>query len=240
MHTSTLLKSRDFRFIRHASRTLESQIITDSFPAYHEKDRLGIVSPYVEDGLAYSSAAVLALCTAFYDRLRAKERPFFDYPQHFAFMDMNEDGVNTRKGRRPCQMQQLGSAWGHLDVWPETQWIASGNQVEDFLKKIFEFHIHCLFWPEDLIPAQDGPTQKLPSYVKRLLGERLKTVYFYRSETTDIEIKCSHEAHKIINQSRSNLADVLSLKVDSIDQMSSYRQVEPAVFLTRMEKYFLL
>jgi hypothetical protein len=240
MHTSKVLKSTDFHFIRYTAGRWEPQTINDFIPAYHEKDRIGVVSPYIEDGLACSSTAVLALCTLFYDRLRDKEEAFFDYPQHFAFIDINADGVNTQTGRRPCRLQQLGAGWGHLDVWPESQWIASGHRAGDFLRRVYEFHIDCLFWPEGFIPQKDNPAEKLPSYARRLLNQRLKAVYLYRPEEGDFEIKCTPTAKKIINQSQINLAETLSLNTQPMDKISRYRLIDPAMFLAQMEDCFQL
>ena len=80
MHTSQVLKSTDFLFVRYTAGGSECQTINDFIPVYHEKDRIGVVSPHIDVGLACCSAAVLALCTAFYDRLRDKGEVFFDYP----------------------------------------------------------------------------------------------------------------------------------------------------------------
>jgi hypothetical protein len=74
------------------------------------------VAPYLEEGVLQTGYALLALTTAFYDVLRARTAEFFDYPHHFALLDVNDAGVRTRAGRLPLPQAALGSPWGALDV----------------------------------------------------------------------------------------------------------------------------
>jgi len=135
------------------------------------------VSPCLADGIRYTGYALLALTTAFYDLLRARAVDFFDYPHHFAFLDINHAGVRTHAGRLVLDHAAIGSPWGGLDVWPGSNWIVGPGSASGMLKKVFDWQISCLFWPEDLCTGSDEP--RFPSYIRRLLSTQLKTVYYY-------------------------------------------------------------
>ena len=131
MHTSTVLGSGDFQYWQIASnaqKTLDE--FTACWPHYHHQDRIGVVAPCLATGICYTGYALLALTTAFYDVLRQRHTPFYDYPQHFAFLDVNDDGVYTAGRRVRLDLAALGSPWGALDVWPESNWIFASGKVD--------------------------------------------------------------------------------------------------------------
>src|SRR5262245_12100518 len=119
MHTSSLLQASDFRYWRIEAGARVGVDFRSLFPDYHELDRVGVVSLSVEDGVLHAGVVLLALATAFYDRLRARGEPFFNYPQHFALLGGSHGEVQTRSGTVPMTARAISPAWGNLDVWPE-------------------------------------------------------------------------------------------------------------------------
>ena len=99
MHTSSRLASSDFQYRQSGIGGLEKVDFITLFPDYHPQDRVGIVSPRLEDGIQYAAAALLSITTAFYDALRSRDSDFFNYPQHFAIFDGDDQGVMTGHGR---------------------------------------------------------------------------------------------------------------------------------------------
>ena len=84
MHTSQALRSTHFEYQRPGPG---GRVAFSAFCAnYHDQDRVGVVSPQLEDGILHTAYALLALTTAFYDVQRASGGDFFIYPQHFAII----------------------------------------------------------------------------------------------------------------------------------------------------------
>src|SRR5689334_22325192 len=122
MHTSTVLQSSDFHYRRVAQEASVPTDFASLFPDYHELDRVGVVSLFLEDGILQAGGTLLALTTAFYDVQRAKGEPFFNYPQHFALFGGSEGTLQTRSGTIPFSPDVIGPSWGNLDVWPDSNW----------------------------------------------------------------------------------------------------------------------
>ncbi len=74
MHTSTRLRADDFHFWQQTASANQPVDFATFSPDYHEQDRVGVISLGLEDGVLQTSYALLALTTAFYDRLRARAR----------------------------------------------------------------------------------------------------------------------------------------------------------------------
>jgi hypothetical protein len=171
------------------------------FPGYHELDRVAVVSPRWEDGVLHTGVALLALTTAFYDAMRARETTFFNYPQHFALL--GESAGLSVPGEGPLDCKGLGATWGNLDVWPETNWLGAPATAAGMLRKLFEIQINRLFWPELLVP---GPGDALlPAYARRIMASRLKSVHYYRTASPNVELQASPTAVKVIRGSVSRL-----------------------------------
>lgn len=211
MHTSTRLQATDFQF----GQWQQGQFVPvcfDAFcPNYHELDRVGVVSPCLEDGVLHTAYALLALTTAFYDVQRARATDFFDYPQHFAFVGAGAGGVRTRGAPLPLTQPYLWNAWSWLDVWPENKWITGPPTALGMLKQIFDQQINRLFWPSDLKPAlNENP---LPPYVAKMLKTSLKAVYYYQrtglavemSAPTTFEIHPTPAATTLVQESLAQL-----------------------------------
>ena len=177
MHTSTRLCADDFQFWRHDPTGRQPADFATFCPDYHELDRIGVVSPTLETGVHHTSYALLALTTAFYDRLRARGTDFFDYPQHFAFVGAANGHICTGQGPLPPDTPKLWDAWSWLDVWPANKWVPTSLTATAMIQRVFDYQINRLFWPRGLQPGPEEPT--LPSYVWQMLSTRLKAVYYY-------------------------------------------------------------
>jgi hypothetical protein len=178
VHTSTRLQSTDFQFWQWRQGQLAAAHFDAFCPNYHELDRVGVVSPCLEDGVLHTAYALLALTTAFYDTQRAHTTDFFTYPQHFAFVGAGAAGVYTHGDPLPLARPKLWNAWSWLDVWPDNKWITAPPTATGMLKQIFDYQINRLFWPSDLKP---GPNENpLPGYAAKMLKTSLKAVYYYR------------------------------------------------------------
>jgi hypothetical protein len=209
MHTSTRLAAADFQYWRR-SREGDAQLsFADFCPNYHELDRVGVVSPCLEDGVLFVGRTLLALTTAFYDSQRARSTDFFDYPQHFAFVNAIGEGVQSDSHGTAPNAAETWEAWSWLDVWPDNKWITAPPTATGLLQKVFDFQINRLFWPRGLVPAPGE--QGLPAYTYRMLRTHLKSVYQYTSgtpapeESATIELRVSPAANELWQESIGRL-----------------------------------
>lgn len=178
-------------------------------PNYHELDRIGVVSPALEDGILHTGSALLAFTTAFYDAHRARTTDFFDYPQHFAFVCANDEGLSSRFGLLSNQLPGLWDAWSWLDVWPQNKWIPSPTTATGMLQQVFDYQINRLFWPRHLRPeAGEAP---LPEYAYKMLRTRLKSVFYFEPFGTQqpplstVEIRCNQAGATVKQESLDKL-----------------------------------
>jgi hypothetical protein len=249
MHTSTILRSTDFRYWSLAGEERLSADFGTFCVGYHALDRVGVVSPCLEDGIRYTGYALLALTTAFYDRLRVRAVDFFDYPHHFAFLDINHAGVRTHAGRLLLEHATLGSPWGGLAVWPDSNWIGGLGSAAGMLKKVFDWQISRLFWPEDLRMGADEP--RFPFYIRRLLSTRLKTVYYYNTLTPTIAIGATPQVAALVEKSVQRLPEAVRAlymvampshhapdAADGFPYVEQYRQIGVEAFLEAMAHCF--
>jgi hypothetical protein len=207
-------------------------------PDYHVQDRIGIVSPNMDDGVLNTGHAILALTTAFYDVMRSRGEDFYDYPQHFALLGADAEGVHTRVGRLPADDEIIGTVWGGLDVWPESNWIPAPEIASGMLRKVFDLQINRLFWPEDMKAGQGEIS--FPSYVRKLLRARLKTVYYYKTAAPNMELRVSQVVEDSLQKSISRLPAVEGSEMpqrvmqpaeDGLICVERYRQVSADDFL---------
>ncbi len=197
MHTSKLLRASDFQYWHLAEDERISVDFKEFCPDYHELDRVGVISPCLEDGILYTGDALLALTTAFYDVLRSRKTDFFDYPQHFAFIGVSGGTVHTHGEGLP--MDRIGTGWGNLDVWPNSKWIPTPRSATGMLKQIFDFQINRPFLPHDFKPGFDE--SPLPAYARKMLSTRLKAVYYYNTPIPNVEIRASQQVADLVQRS---------------------------------------
>ncbi len=229
MHTSQALRSSHFEYRRldPGGRVAFSAFCAD----YHDQDRVGVVSPRLEDGVLHTAYALLALTTAFYDVQRAAGGDFFIYPQHFAIIGQDPSavsptrdetdraekiGIATGAGRLDLTLDEagIGGSWAWLDVWPGGNWHTASQTPAAMLKKVFDLHINRLFWPQDFTPphkqepeSTNGKTSngQLPDYALRILKSRLKSVFYYNTSSPTIEICADQPAVEIVQFSIDKL-----------------------------------
>jgi hypothetical protein len=180
-----------------------------------------VVSPYLEDGVYHTGAALLALATVFYETLRARGGDFYDYPQHFALFPVDEEGMRTRQGRRPFDAALVRGPWGHLDVWPDTNWLTAGGTATALIHKVYGLHIQRLFWPEAL--RASGDETALPAGMQRLLQSRLKAVYLYDTADPNVEIGASPTAEQILRECIERLPRSAEAREGEVPPLASVR-----------------
>ena len=225
MHTSSILTASDFTYRLITREQTEACDFSAFCPGYHEQDRVGVVTLHPEDGIRHCGIAMLAITTSFYDTLRGRYDEFFDYPQHFAIIDA---------GPVP-QWGPIGSAWGWIDVWPNTNWIASGGNAYDMLHQVFRYQINCLFWPESLQPNVSG--NYLPGYARQLLSRRLKSVLYYHTENPSLEIQGTASALVIVSGSLDRLGSTICNDRPP-HSVQRFRSLTPTEFLDDMTSCF--
>ena len=203
MHTSNVLQSSDFQYVRRAPDGSSGPGMKALYPDYQTSDRVGVVSPCVEDGLLNAGYALLGLTTTFYDCLRSRTADFFDYPQHFAFLGATADGLLSYGRPVPADEMALEATWGNLDVWPDSQWLFAPVTATAMIKKVFDFQINRLFWPQNLVP-QPGEG-RLPGYLRTMLGTRLKSVCYYNTVDPDLEIQVTQVVEDMVRASLARL-----------------------------------
>jgi hypothetical protein len=236
MHTSTRLVNTDFQFFRHDPTGAQAISFADFCPDYHELDRVGVVSPTLEAGVYQTSYALLALTTAFYDRLRARGGDFFDYPQHFAFVGATGDNICTDNGSLPLTTPKLWDAWSWLDVWPANKWVTAPVTVAEMLQRVFDYQINRLFWPRAL--QADGIVGALPPYLWKMLRTSVKAVYYYGDAAEmplaqgdeQVELRIRPAAHAIVKESLERLPEAVRV-VDPVPISQCYKQVSVEAFL---------
>src|SRR5262245_6239866 len=171
MHTSTRLCAEDFHFWRQSPTGAFEVDFAAFCPDYHEQDRVGVVSLALEEGVLHTGYALLALTTAFYDRMRASRMGFFDYPQHFAFVGEEPaiaGGIEIPQVRAGCSLlpvntPHLWEAWSWLDVWPDAKWVTAPASSAGMVRRLFDHQINRLFWPRSLQPLEQSDL--LPDYL---------------------------------------------------------------------------
>lgn len=215
MHTSHQITSTDFQFWGHDGGKQQIISFNDVFPNYHELDRIGVVSPKLEDGILHTGRILLALTTAFYDSHRARSANFFDYPQHFAFVDvMNANLANP----------STWDAWGWLDVWPDNKWVSTELSTTAMLQRVFDYQINRLFWPAYLKPQPNEA--RLPDYAYKMLRTRLKSVYYYgQSDSNNLapcfSVSTLPAAEKMWRESIARLPTTPSCSISTSDHIQA-------------------
>ena len=241
MHTSRELSATDFQYWSIEEPIHRQVGLTTFCPDYQGSDRIGVVSPYLEDGILHTGYALLALTTAFYDRWRAQTDTFFDYPHHFAFLDVTTAGVATHDQRLPLPLEALGSPWGGLDVWPDSNWILTSGDPMGMVKKVFDWQISRLFWPYGFVPVRTA--DPLPVHVWRLLRTRLQTVYYYNTPRPTHELRTTPTVETIVQRSIARLPPESGTAVSARQRSNSadvypyterYQRVSVDAFLTDM------
>ena len=238
MHTSKLLKSSDFQYWQLTEEEHINIDFKEFCPDYHELDRVGVISPCIEDGILHTGDALLALTTAFYDTLRSHGADFFDYPQHFAFIGASEGTVHTRTERLP--MDRIGTGWGNLDVWPNSKWIPTPASAIGMVEKVFNFQINRLFLPHGFKTSSDE--SPLPAYARKMLGTRLKAVYYYNTPVANIEIRSSQQVADLIHRSTTEFpsaeSEIEHPAQSDFPSVGRYQQVSVDEFLEDMADCF--
>ena len=232
MHTSSRLSAGDFTYRQQQASGWVEAGFDDFCPNYEQGERVGVVNQRLEDGVLQVGCALLAMTTAFYDELRRQPGPFFNYPQHFAFLAAGADGFYTRQGPKALQQADLGGPWGNLDVWPESQWIECGDRVADMLGRVGAFQITRLFWPAAWRP--DGDEKPLPSYWAKLLRARLKGVYYYGGAEPTVEIAAGPPVVELVTGSAARLPAPAAPPVG----VEGHQVVEVDVFMADMAGAF--
>lgn len=244
MHTSEAFTADDFQY-HCLTPGGSTQVDFNTFcPAYSQLDRVGVVCPHIEDGIFHSAYALLGITTAFYDIYRARGGEFFNYPQHFAIIAANPDGISTRGGHRPLERKAISALWGNLDVWPDSQWIMASTTATNMLECVFTSHISRLFWPEDYFPEESQ--EPLPTDMRDLLPARLKSVFYYNSKAPTIEIHASQKVEDIVQTSVDSVLQHIETPAKyarpqiehELPYMESYRQVNTDEFLATVDRYF--
>jgi hypothetical protein len=241
-----MLTSTDYAFERMNGAESVPAEFSDFCADYHPQDRIGVVSPVMDDGVYGCAGALLACTTAYYDTKRHRNDGFFDYPQHFCVLDMDEDGVNTRQGRRKLDWQTIGSPWGNLDVWPSCKWHGAAGGAAGMLQKVMDLQIDRLFWPERFAPARPQGAARLPKYVGMMLRTHLKQVYYYATDRPTIRVRGSSVVADLARNSIERLPGQSSVE-SAIPARSEanrwswnelHRQSAPAEFMARFADYF--
>jgi hypothetical protein len=233
MHSSPLLFGSEFpTAVRDGDAPiLRSAPLAEAFADYHPQDRIVIVAPDWEETFVQNAAGVAALTALFYDALRATGKPFYSYPSHYLLFCQHADGIHTRRGPQAMTPAAAGKPWGHLDVWPETQWLGSAPDTSSLLRQIFALHTHRLFWPEDLPVVPAG--EPLPSYLRLILASRLKAVYLYNTAEPTLRIEASPRACELLDAGpRLFAADF------SPPRESRYRVIDGEAFAARVGACF--
>lgn len=145
--------------------------ISDVFPGFEERNRLGLVMRR-PCGAVGASTLILVTVTAFYDIQRAKGGEFFVYPDYFLF--------------------HVGGSFGNhkmLDIFPAHKEVVVEDDPEELLRAINDRAVTRLL-VEDVEPGD--PTFERPT----LASSRILTAlaYFPRGRARDADVEVSGSA----------------------------------------------
>ncbi|MFZ0090421.1 MAG: hypothetical protein WAL63_12990, partial [Solirubrobacteraceae bacterium] len=174
MHT-TVLRSEEFE-IRLGDRPVT---IAQLLPEFDESDRLGIVLRS-DHAAAGAAGLILAVVTAFYDRLRAAQDQFFAYPDYFAFSVGRPRG-SLRK----------------LDIYPDHKEVVVAAEPEEILRTINDRGVTRLLVP-------DGPpvAAELHRETRASAQRRLRTAIAYspsgRVDRPDVTVVGSERGESFV------------------------------------------
>jgi hypothetical protein len=113
------------------------------------------------------------------------------------------------------------------------------------LKKAFDFQINRLFWPQDF--KQGSDESPLPTYARKMLGTRLKAVYYYNTPTPNVEIRASQKVADLVQRSLAEFPNAESEIKGRVDEhptqsnfpsVARYQQVSVDDFLEDMAGSF--
>lgn len=163
--------------------------ISDVFPGFEERDRLGLVMRR-PCGAVGASALILATVTAFYDIQRAKGEEFFVYPDYFFF--------------------HVGGSFGNhkmLDIFPAHKEVVVEDDPEEILRAINDRAVTRLL-VEDVEPGD--PTFERPT----LASSHILTALAYspRGRVRDADVEVSGNA-----TTEAYVSDVLE-QSEEVDQ----------------------
>jgi hypothetical protein len=171
MHTTHELSAASFEYRRDG----ESVARTEVLPRMAIADRLGVVMADPADGLGAGNF-VLSCVTAFYDRLRARDEEFFEYPDYYTFQAAAD----------PLDYLEF-------DVWPDHKNVPVPPDPEGLLRAVNDRAVNVL-----LVPATPGPAPDLEDVTRRSAERRIDACFQYapdgRLEAPDFTIEVPRAA----------------------------------------------
>ncbi len=205
MHSSKILRTEQFQFLKGGEVTPSNDVYSFC-PEFHEDLRLGVVSPCMEDGILGAGLGVMSFVTAFYDIQRSKSEDFFIYPKYFCFLGGSENGIHSRYADETIPLPEAGGPWGNLDVWPESQWMATDGTVTGAIEKTCECEIDYLFWPESFRPRSDDdqPGDEL----RERTAETIHAIFLFGCEEPEFEVRANHTPEELLERSIEHLPAV--------------------------------
>ena len=194
MHTSKQISLNDFLIVDEKKGV---EIDFDSFcPDYYSRDRIAIVNPFCNQGLLGGSRTIFAFTAAFYESLRSKQEPFFNYPQHFTLFIGGENPIPAED----CK------PWTMLDVWPDSQWLHCANNVNSIIQTLFKLQVNRIIWPSEWKPMNS--LTKLSDSLQKILLNRIDNVFFYNSKTSETRISISGKSYDLWHEAMSYAIDL--------------------------------
>ena len=137
-------------------------------------------------------------------------------------------------------MDRIGTGWGNLDVWPDSKWIPTPSSGTGILKKVFDFQINRLFLPHGFKPGSEKTL--LPAYARKMLGTRLKTVYYYNTPIPNVEIRGSQQVADLVQRSVAEFpnagSEVEHPAQSDFPSVGRYQKVSVGEFLEDMVDCF--
>lgn len=169
MHTTTTLRSDGFEIAVDG----RPATIADLFPGFDEQDRLGIVL-HAHHAAAGAGTLILAAVTAFYDRLRDTNEPFFAYADYFAFHVGGDHGTLSQ-----------------IDVYPAHKEVVVPADAEQIVEAINDRGVTRL-----LVPDGDAHEPTLAAETRDSAQRRIRTALAYSptGQTSDADVLVSGSA----------------------------------------------
>ena len=197
MHLTDLAQLSDFK-LRTQDNKKHHENVIDFCPRFRKKDRVGIVSKNIEDGLFGAGYPILAMVLAYY-KLNIHSS-YNTYPPYFCFIEEKNGKTSTRIGSTGLQLKKSGGAWQFFDFWPKTRWVPIKPDINNVISSITAKKISRLFWPKNYLKKQIKILKKRDKKnIKcNLETSALESIYIYGEKAGNIRIHVRPKIEKLI------------------------------------------
>ena len=204
MHLNELASLRDFKLIKN--KNIKENIL-EFCPKFTNKDKIGVVSPNVEEGIFDAGYATLALVLGFYKKEKTQSERDCHYPPYYCFIEEQKSCTFTKVGSTGLTLSHSCGPWQFFDFWPQSKCqkiLPKPNNVFELIKnkKITLLFCHKFYL---LNKIKNYPIKKKLLITNILKETPLKTIHIYGKNAGNIQIMVNKKIEKLIIRSIKQL-----------------------------------